>query len=212
MIRSKTKRLSVALIAGAIFFSAAYAHAGEPTEFIKKRTSEVTKIFEKKDSKSRAKKLDAKLQETVDFSELASRAFGEKHWDVRTPEEKAEFLDLLQRMLKANYASKLEGQTLEEDFKIVYDKERTRNDLAFVETTVIVEDDKRPVSYKLLKRESGWIVYDLIIDDISLEETYREDYVAIIDEGETEAAGWKDLISRMRDRIEQLEAEAKKKK
>ena len=207
---STMKKVSIALATGLVFFSSVTAFAGEPTDFIKQRTAEVTKIFEKKSSKSRAKKLDAKLQETVDFEELASRAFGEKHWDVRSAEEKQEFLSLLQRMLKANYASKLEGKTLEEDFKIVYDKERTRKDMAFVETTVVVEDDQRPVAYKLLKRDGGWIVYDLIIDDISLEETYREDYVAIIEAGETEAAGWKDLIGRMNDRIEQLEAEAKK--
>ncbi len=176
------------------------ALAGEPTDYVKDRTEAVTKVLSKKESKKRAKELEQVLQATIDFEELASRSLGE-HWSARSDEEKKEFLDLLQSLLQANYETKLQGRKLGTDFTIEYEDEKTRKDRAIVKTKVVVKEESRPVDYRLVQKDGKWVIYDVVIDDISLEETYREAYTEIIKE-----EGWASLIKRMKDRVEEIRA------
>lgn len=177
-----------------------------PTDYVKKRTGEVTKTLSKADSEKRQKELKEVLQQTIDFRELASRALGE-HWEARSEEEKQEFLDLLQEMLQANYEGKLSGKTLGDDYTIEYSDEKTRGDKAIVKTVVVAKEEKKPVDYKLVKKGEDWSIFDVVIDDISLEETYRESYVEII-----EKEGWGSLIQRMKDKAKELREQSEKKK
>jgi phospholipid transport system substrate-binding protein len=184
---------------------AAPAWAGAPTDYIKARTAVVAEILGKAESKQRADELNKALTETVDFRELAGRAL-KGHWTKRTPEEQQEFLDLLQRMLRANYQKKLQGKKLERDYTLTYTDEKIRKEIALVKVDVVLKDGKKPLVYKLLQRGGSWVVFDIVIDDISLEETYSEDYTAIIvDEG------WPALIQKMKDRVKELEAPPAKK-
>ena len=187
-----------------VLMLSAFAFAS-PTEYVQKRTGEVTKILSQKDTPKRQKKLKKVVQETIDFRELAARALGE-HWAKRTPEEQQEFLDLLQELLQANYEGKLTGKKLGKDYEIKYEAEKTRDDKAIVKTIVAGKQDSRPVDYKLLKKEDAWTIYDVVIDDISLEETYRDSYVEII-----ESEGWAALIQRMKDKAEEARKPAPKK-
>lgn len=191
-------KLLTTLIAVLLTTALALPAWANPTEYVKKQTEDVTKILSKKDSKKRQKQLKKVVQETIDFRELASRALGE-HWAKRTPEEQQEFLDLLQELLQANYEGKLSGKTLGEDYEIEYTDEKTRGDKAVVKTVVKGKEEKKPVDYKLLKKEKDWTIYDVVIDDISLEETYRDSYVEII-----EKEGWAALIKRMKDKAEEV--------
>ena len=176
------------------------AFAAGPTDYVKAKTKAVTDVLSKKDSKKRQKALDKVVQQTIDFRELAKRALG-KHWEARTAEEQQEFLDLLQTLLQANYEDKLTGKQLGADYKIEYTAEKTKGTKALVKALVVVKEEKKPVNYRLYKSEKGWAVYDLVIDDISLEETYRDGYVEII-----EAEGWASLISRMKEKAKALRA------
>jgi phospholipid transport system substrate-binding protein len=191
---------AVVLSSAILLASASPALAGPATDFIKETSVEVSELLQQKDSKARQDKFSAKLNATVDFRELASRALGE-HWTKQSAEEQQKFLDLLQRLLEANYREKLTGQTLGEDYEIEYVDERTRKNLAIVETRIKWDEHVKPVGYKLLKKADGWVIYDIVIDDISLVETYRDAYTEII-----EKEGWDSLISRMEEKAAQLQA------
>lgn len=194
----KTRILTsfLALLLTAAFAAPAWASA--PTDYVKKRTENVTKILSQKDSKKRQTSLKKVLEETIDFRELASRALGD-HWAKRTPEEQQEFLDLLQELLQANYEGKLSGKSLGKDYQIKYEDERVRDDRAIVKTIVVAKEESKPVDYKLFKKGEEWSIYDVVIDDISLEETYRDSYVEII-----EKEGWPSLIQRMKDKAAEI--------
>lgn len=187
------------LVLSAAFLIAAPAQAGPSTDFIKKTTSEVTTLLQQKDSAKRQQAFSAKLNATVDFEELAARALGD-YWKEQPAEQQKKFLDLLQEMLKANYRDKLTGQQMGKDFEVEYTDERARDSMAIVDTLIKAKDQSRPVSYKLLKRDGGWVIYDVVIDDISLVETYRDSYTAII-----KKHGWDGLISRMEKKVAELE-------
>ena len=183
----------------------AAASAESPKAFVKRQTDEVTKLLAEEESEERAEKFSEKAQEIIDFEMLASRAL-EGHWKERSDEEREQFLTLLQRLLEANYKRKLEGQKVGEDYTIEYLEEKQRDDRAFVNTRVKwgeTEKERKPVSYKLVRQEGEWIIYDVVIDDISLEQTYRESYTEII-----KKEGWDALIEKMKKKIDELESES----
>lgn len=180
--------------------SSALAFAGAPTDFVKKKTTEVSSILSKKESKSRAKKLDRVIQKTIDFEALAARSL-KGYWEKRTEEERKEFLGLLQQLLQSNYEKKLSGKKLEKDYTVTYVSEATRGNVAIVKTSIKHKSETKPVHYKLQKTDKTWIAYDIVIDDISLEETYRESYTEIIKE-----EGWPALIVRMKDKVKQIKS------
>lgn len=201
-----THRFLPALFVALLIALVATTAWATPTDYVKEKTGTVTTILERPDSKKRQKNLHKVLEQTIDFRELASRALGE-HWSARSSEEQQQFLDLLQELLQANYEGKLEGSTLGEDYEIKYLEEKTRGDKAIVKTMVVTKEEEKPVDYKLIEKESGWTIFDVVIDDISLEETYRESYTEIIKE-----EGWDSLIQRMKDKAKELRAQAKKKR
>lgn len=202
--RAISRRLSAWLAGGLIVVTSATALALEPMDYVKKQTEEVTAVLQQPDSDARTARLEKVLQGAIDFRELAARALGE-HWSARTPEEQEEFLSLLQQLLQANYATKLQGQRLGEDYTISYVAAAKRNDKAIVKTAIVVEDVAKPIDYKLIKKGDDWSVYDVVIDDISLEETYRDSYTRII-----ENEGWAALIGRMKERVRETEKAAAK--
>lgn len=187
-----------------LLFVAGPVWAGEPTEFIKQQTDRVSNALSEEDSDERSEKFAKIANEIIDFRMLASNSLGE-HWEAQDAENQEEFLSLLRKLLRANYEKKLKGKTAGEDYTIDYDDERTRGDRAIVETTVSWgegEEKRKPLDYKLVDKESGWIIYDVVIDDLSLEETYRESYTEIIEE-----EGWDALLDKMRKKIESLRDE-----
>jgi phospholipid transport system substrate-binding protein len=191
------------LVAVTLFLAAGTASAGAPTDFIKKHTDDVTRLLGQEESEERARKFSAKAETIIDFRELASRAL-EGHWKQRSAEDQDQFLALLQQLLEANYKKKLQGNQVGEDYQIEYLEEKQRDERALVRTKVKwgdTEKKQKPVEYRMMKTESGWVVYDLVIDDISLEETYRESYTKIIEED-----GWDELISKMKEKIEELKS------
>lgn len=198
------KNLLVVWVAAGLLVSVE-AFAGAPTDHVKERTETITKLLAGKATKKRSEEVRKVIAETIDFRELAARSLG-KHWEARTPEEQAEFLDLLQDLIRANYETQLEGRVLGKDYTIQYVDEKTRESKAIVKTTVQVRGETKPIDYKLAEKEGKWSVFDVVIDDISLEETYRDAYVEIIED-----EGWGSLIQRMKDKVKESNEAAKKK-
>jgi phospholipid transport system substrate-binding protein len=199
--RPSPTRLAV-LVFSVLFLAAPMVWAGEPMDFIKKNEGDVTRLLAQKESEERARKFSKLADQLIDFRELASRAL-RGHWEDRSQEDRDQFMTLLKDLLEANYRKKLEGKQLGEDYKIDYTDERQQGDRAIVRSVVKwgdSEKEREPVEYKLMKKSSGWVIYDLVIDDISLEETYRESYTKIIED-----EGWDALIQKMKDKIAELE-------
>lgn len=200
------KKRIIILLSAVMLVLSAEAFAGAPTDYVKAKADDVTKLLSGKATKKRSDDLRKFLNTAIDFRELAARSLG-KHWEARTDAERQEFLDLLQELIRANYEEKLEGRVIGKDFKIEYVDEKTRDDRAIVKTTVVVKGESKPIDYKLNAREGNWSVYDVVIDDISLEETYRDAYVEIIED-----EGWDALIQRMKDKVAEVKTAQKKKK
>ena len=197
--RNAARRLTTALFTTLLTLLIAIpAFAGPPTDFVKGKSDKLFNIINQPVGKERTAALKGEVRSLVAYEELAKRALGE-HWTSRTEPEKKEFISLLEELVELNYANRFQSRGKDLSYKVRYTDEKTRKDQAIVKTEVDYGKEVTTLDYKLLKSAETFIIFDVVFDDISLEETYRESYVPIIAKN-----GWADLIKRMKERLAEL--------
>jgi phospholipid transport system substrate-binding protein len=140
----------------------------------------------------RREKLKNVLYQRFDFTEMAKRSLGAE-WRRRSPEEQKEFIQLFTELLERAYLDKIESYNGE---KVRYGKERTDNDYAEVETTIVDNQGREfSIDYRLHYVNGDWKVYDVIIEDVSLVNNYRAQFNRILAKG-----SYEELRKRLREK------------
>jgi phospholipid transport system substrate-binding protein len=183
-------------ISALAFSSVSFAQTGATAQ-IKGTIDQVLEILRdpalKAPDKAEARRM--KLKEVIyprfDFSEMAKRSLG-THWAKRSPQERDEFVKLFADLLEQSYYKKLESYTDEE---IVYTKEQTDEKFGLVATKIVSrkENIDIPIDYKLLRHDGKWLVYDVVIENVSMVSNYRSQFNRII-----ETSSYAELVKRMR--------------
>lgn len=136
--------------------------------------------------------------EIFDFEEIARRSLAQ-HWRALTPDQRKVFVQLFSDVLERAYISKIELYSGE---PIQYTGERVSDDLATVTTKMITKKGTEvPIDYRLHRRDSRWLVYDVIIEGVSLVSNYRTQFNTII-----QTASYAELVKKLRSRAEALHA------
>jgi phospholipid transport system substrate-binding protein len=169
------------------------AGAGTPTEDLKKQTDQVLAVLRSPMSPAerRAAVRDLAL-ETFDLTETAKRALG-THWQKRTPAEREEFVKVFRDVLEQTYVARIDeygGERLE------YLTERVDGDSATVKAQIVTKAGTAvPVESRLNNRNGKWLVYDILIENVSLVGNYRSQFDRII-----RTSSYDDLVKRLKDR------------
>jgi phospholipid transport system substrate-binding protein len=133
-----------------------------------------------------------------DFEEMSRRALG-IHWARRSAVERREFVPLFSELLERSYINRIESYT---DERILFTEERIDDGYAVVRTRIISRDNTvTPVDYRLMRRGSEWLVYDVIIEGVSLINNYRVQFNKIIN-----SESFEGLIRRMKDKLREEKA------
>jgi phospholipid transport system substrate-binding protein len=128
------------------------------------------------ESKRRAA-LKKAISRIFDYGEMAKRSLG-VHWKGRSSSEQKEFVSLFATLLENSYAGKIESY---ENEKILYEKEIIDGDYAEVKSRVVTaKRDEYSLDYRFLKEGSRWMVYDVVIEGVSLVSNYRSQFNKII--------------------------------
>jgi len=202
----KMKKLYVAalavLLAGAIF--SGQALAGAVTDDVKKTVDQVVSIVSNPDfkktrneSKKRAA-LKSAISRIFDYGEMAKRSMG-VNWKARTKAEQKEFVGLFSTLLENSYAGKIESYNNE---KIVYNGETVNGTYAEVKSRVITaKRDEFTLDYRLMREGNRWMVYDVVIEGVSLVSNYRSQFNKII-----VSQGYGELVKKLRSKSEEIKA------
>jgi phospholipid transport system substrate-binding protein len=193
------KRIITLALAGV--FLASYAFA-TPTDDVKKTVDEVVRIVADKGMKQQDQKRRQALKKAIsqifDYGEMAKRSLG-KHWNQRTPAERKQFVDLFSALLENSYAGKIESYNNE---KIVYIREIVEGDHAEIKSKVITaKRDEFTLDYRLLNENGKWMVYDVVIEGVSLVSNYRSQFNRIIT-----ANGYGELVKKLQAKTDELKA------
>ena len=113
------------------------------------------------------------------FDEIARRAVA-RNWSDFNDAEKAAFTDVFAQFLGHTYIDKVQGEYHNE--QIVYLGQDFYSDIyAEVKTQIVRETLKIPVNYRMLKGGDGqWMVYDIIVEGVSLIKNYRTQFASIL--------------------------------
>ena len=198
----------IMLNAGYLLLAVPDAYADAPTQQIKQTVDKVIEILKDKELKKpeKTKERRAAIRKTIDerfdFDEMATRSLA-VHWRSRTADEKKEFLPLFTDLLERSYIKKIESYTDEE---ILYIVERINGEYSEVDTKIVTKRRVEiPIKYKLMKKNTKWEVYDVVIEGVSLVNNYRTQFNKIIRTESYEA-----LVKRMKDKqAEELFGEGK---
>lgn len=135
------------------------------------------------------KSIGAELQGVIDYTEMAKLTLGPKYATLSSAQAK-EYTDLLARMILNTYVKRFKPGTAVE---ISYDGVRTPSaGRAVVATTIRVKKTSADVQYALTQASGQWMVYDIVVDEASQVQTYKQSFRKILDK-----EGWDGLIKRM---------------
>jgi len=193
------KRTLLLLLAAFFVTTRAFA---TPMSDVKKTVDEVVRIVSDKEMKHSDKKRRLALKKSIsvifDYGEMAKLSLG-KHWKTRTPAEKKQFTDLFATVLENSYAVKIESYNNE---KVVYIKESIDGNHAEVKSKVITaKRDEYTLDYRLLNENGKWMVYDVVIEGVSLVSNYRSQFNRIIG-----ANGYGELVKKLQNKTSELKA------
>ena len=136
-------------------------------------------------------KVREKLESSYDLNVMIRYAIG-KNWRRMNEREQLELLELVKQLVLKAYVTGLEGKdrplvTLGELREI--GKARIQ-----IESTVVLDAKTYYILYRLRQMDSGWQIYDIVAENISMSSNYRGQ----IDDHFRKGSG-ADLIARLRD-------------
>ena len=113
------------------------------------------------------------------YREMAKQSLGET-WNTLNQGQQDEFVKNFSGLLKASFACRLDEFT---KARVTYQPEILKPDHAEVPIIILRPNDKIPVSFRMLKEPQGWMIYDLVIEGVSLADNYRAQFARVIQGG-----------------------------
>ena len=174
------------------------------TDEVRRVVNEVVRIVQDPELKKPQKEQQRRqlLKNTIsrifDYGEMAQRSLA-THWKERTPAERKEFVSLFETLLENSYSGKIESYHNE---KIVYLGESVDGDHAEVKSKMIApKGDEYSLDYRLINKGGKWMVYDVVIEGVSLVSNYRGQFNRIINN-----QGYPALLKKLRTKSEEIKA------
>lgn len=187
---------------------AGVAGAGEPLDRIRETVTDVLAVLEDEtlqspeNQKLRREKLRQAVYQRFGFEEMARRSLG-RHWRDLNAEQRQEFVGLFSDLLERSYVGRIEGTGA--GSQVDYPRE-TIDEEGFASVLTLITNrlgSQIDVEYRLLQRDggTGWEVYDVVIEGVSLINNYRTQFNNVI-----HRSSYDGLVKQLRLKQEQEEA------
>lgn len=186
--------LIASIVVALVLMLASAARAGAPTETLKQTVDRVVQILadpalrDKPDA--RRTEIRKVAERIFDYPDTARRSLG-PHWNARTPQQQQEFVKLFADLLDRSYISKIE---LYQGERVKYVGETVDGEEAVVKTLIATKKGAdMPIDYRMHSRNGRWLVYDVVIEGVSLVSNYRTQFNKIVQTESYDA-----LVQRLR--------------
>ncbi len=176
------------------------AGAGAPTDAIKGMADEVIRLLSgpAMDNPAQRRAIRQQVKATVDrrfdYEEMAKRSLGPT-WGKLSGSQRGEFVRLFAELLEASYSDKVERYSGE---TVKYVGESLDGQHAEVRTVLLRRNDRIPMNYRMINK-SGWVVYDVVIEGVSLVSNYRSQFQQVISQN-----SYGELVKRLRTKVSEL--------
>ena len=192
------KKVLLTLITGfTLAFNATSFAGNAPIDVVRTSVDAVLAILdnEQLNYEDKRTQISVIVKERFDFRAMSQRTLA-TNWKNTTDEEKDKFVDLFSQLIENSYVGKIESYTNE---RVDYPGEKVSGRKAVVETLIITSSADIPVDYRLYQKGDQWLVYDVIIEGVSLISNYRSSYQEIM-----KKEGFDGLLAKMQEKIDEL--------
>ena len=186
--------LTAALLIFSVAGETATALASGPMDGVKANVDAIFNIL--RDPESNPDEMREEVYKTVriwfDFG-IMSQGVLAKAWKTTDPEKRKEFTRLFTELLETTYCDRINNFS---DERVEYLDERIKGKRGEVDIMIYSGNQEIPITYKLVKRNDRWPIYDVVIEGVSLIKNYRDSYKEIIAK-----EGLDFLLARMEEKI-----------
>jgi len=138
------------------------------------------------------------ISSPFDFDEMAKVSLGTE-WDRRTPKEQTEFVELFADFLQKAVVSRIEPASN----KITDPEDRGDESYAKVGSTLQTPSGEEiKIDYMLCQLQSGWKIYDLIVEDVSVVKNYRAQFSRVISK-----SSYEELVHQIEQKLSEFDGE-----
>ncbi|MDQ6989764.1 MAG: ABC transporter substrate-binding protein [Mariprofundaceae bacterium] len=198
---NKQIMLSVAL-AGLMLLPVAWAEQETPKQVVASTIQSIIDVLEARaDLNVMTDGVREQIRQAVsgrfDYREMARRSIG-KPWKKMDEVEQASFTDIFRQVLEYSYGNQLStyhGQ------KVEFKEADFKRGKARVKGAVVDASKSIPMEYRLHQTATGWQVYDIKIEGVSMVATFRKDFKSIIRKDGVEG-----LLSKLQAKVKKLKA------
>ena len=173
------------------------------TAQVKSTVDEILSVLKEKtaDTQNRRDKIRELINSRFYFRAMSQSALS-RNWKKASPEQQAEFVKLFSQLLENTYIGRIEAYT---DEKVEYLREKNKSPTrSVVYTQILTQSADIPIYYKMAKKNDQWLVYDVVIEEVSLISNYRTSYAEII-----KNEGMDGLLKRMKEKVKETAAPVK---
>ena len=138
----------------------------------------------------RARQIHQVIARSFDFPFMAKDALGGASGQVGGG-QRQEFIQTFSYLFQDSYTRMVLKFLLKEN--ITYNQEKLEGSKARVDTAIVRPNESIPVTYLMHQAGGGWLLYDVIVDGVSILENYRTQFAQAI---RTKGFGF--LLGRMK--------------
>ncbi len=166
----------------------------EPEKILKTSVNKVFSVLSDKElSLDQKERKVAEITNSVfGFPLMAKLSLGKEHWSKFNSKQREEFTSLFIELFQDFYSEKI---GFFRDEKVVFQSPSFDNEKRVQIPTVLLSNGKEvSVLYKMFKTKNGWKIYDIVIEGVSLIQTYRSQYNHVLKSDKIEG-----LLTKMRE-------------
>jgi len=200
-MKSMMKFLMSLLMFG-MFSTSALAEDNTPKQVVANTIQAIINVLEVREDKTAINDVDREnIRKVVagkfDYREMSRRSVG-KPWEKMDKQQQQDFTELFRQMLEFSYGNQLAGYHGQ---KVVLDDAEFKGDKARVKGEVEDTNKSIPMEYRLHQTDTGWQVYDIKIEGVSMIITFKRDFKSIIeDQG---VAGLMDVLGKKVEKLKE---------
>jgi len=187
------RSLVTLLFASLLMLPYASGAQASPMSFLKQTQAKLNAL-------AKANATDAQLKAAVnkllDFEFMAQRTL-QAHWASLTADQRSRFTKTFRRLLEKNY---IKGLRKRKNYTVVYKSQSSSGGMAKVSTEVKYVRKGRQRSneivYRLRRSGGRWVIFDVIVDDVSMENNYKRSFGKIM-----KKSGFDVLLSKLKKKV-----------
>ena len=193
-------RWPAAVLAVVLAFSSE-AGAGPPTETLTAVVTTVNRLLEDPTLREKPEDLHTAIRAVVADrfeARLAARLVLGRDWDIRTPAEREEFVQLFKELVESAYISRIAARaTVRPGLAVRYIDEVIEGDRATVTATIESRDGREvPLEHRMIRRGDRWMVYDVSIEGVDLVQNYRAQFQRVL-----RRSSYPELVAELRTKV-----------